>query len=118
MLQRGQSMTNPGPEGGSGRQINLGTQPVGNQSVFQFDPASIVRGIVFHVLDEGIASEVTGDSVKRTIERLKTRKIHPSIDRTRWSSMTNRQRMDWLLAESKTATSLALGRTAVLIPAT
>ena len=85
--------------------------------VFQFDPKSLVRGIVFHLVDEGIAADVSGDSVRRTIERLTSRKISPTIHRGQWSTMSNRQRMDWLMAESKTAMSVLVGKTAVLAPA-
>ena len=85
--------------------------------MFQFDPKSLVRGIVFHLVDEGIAAEVSGDSVRRTIERLTSRKISPSIQRGQWATMSNRQRMDWLMAESKTAMSVLVGKTAVLTPA-
>ena len=113
--------------GGSGN----GTAPTGTPSatkaddpapaaavaMYQFDPKSLVRGIVFHLVDEGIAAEVSGDSVRRTIDRLASRKISPSIQRGQWAAMTNRQRMDWLLAESKTAMSVIFGKTAVLTPA-
>jgi hypothetical protein len=108
--------------GGSGNN----TAPTGNEpaaqpqqageapAVFQFDPKSVVRGIVFHLVDEGIAADVSGDSVRRTIERLTSRKISPSIQRGQWATMSNRQRMDWLLSESKTAMSVIFGKTAVL----
>ena len=91
--------------------------PADQAAVFQFEPKSLVRGIVFHLVDEGLAAEVSGDSVRRTIERLTSRKISPSIQRGQWATMTNRQRMDWLMAESKTAMSVLVGRTAVLTPA-
>ena len=90
-----------------------GTTP----AVFQFDPKSLVRGIVFHLVDEGIAADVSGDSVRRTIERLTSRKISLSIQRGQWATMSNRQRMDWLLSESKTAMSVIFGKTAVLTQA-
>jgi hypothetical protein len=86
-------------------------------AVFQFDPKSLVRAIAFHLVDEGIAADVSGDSVRRTIERLASRKISPSIQRGQWATMSNRQRMDWLLSESKTAMSVVFGKTAVLTQA-
>ncbi len=85
---------------------------------YQFKPASVVQGIVFHVLDEGMAREVSGDSVKRTLDRLETRRICPSIERTKWAGMSNRQRMQWLMKESATAASVIVGKVAVLSPAT
>ena len=72
------------------------------EAVFQFRPGSVVQGIVYHLLDEKLAAKVSDDSVNRTVQRLSSRNVCPSIERNKWSTMTNRQRLDWLLAESRT----------------
>lgn len=87
-------------------------------SVFRFDPTALVRGIVYHLTDEKIAADVSRDSVRRTVERLVVGNVCPAVDRGRWADMSNRERLQWLLAESRTTHSLLFGRTAVLLPAT
>ena len=86
-------------------------------NVFRFDPTALVRGIVFHLTDEKIATDVSRDSVRRTVERLAVGNVSPAIDRGRWADMSNRERLQWLLSESHTTHSLLFGRTAVLLPA-
>jgi len=95
----------------------IGTDAGNPKNVFRFDPTALVRGIVFHLTDEKIATDVSRDSVRRTVERLVVGNVCPSIERGRWADMSHRERLQWLLAESRTTHSLLFGRTAVLLPA-
>jgi len=85
--------------------------------VFYFDPAAVARGIVFHLIDEGIAADVSADSVHRTIERLESTGVRPSVYKGLWAEMSHRERLAWLLAESHTGHAVLFGRTAVLTAA-
>ena len=67
-----------------------------------FEPESAARAIVFHMLDEGLAREVTADSVRKTVARLRRRGLRPSIRRSAWRGMSNHERLEWLLSETLT----------------
>ena len=67
-----------------------------------FEPESAARAIVFHRLDEGLAREVTADSVRKTVARLRRRGMRPSIRRSAWRGMSNHERLEWLLSETLT----------------
>lgn len=84
------------------------------EAMLTFNSASAVRGIVFHLLDEKLARRVSDETVRRTIDRLDARAIHPSISRTRWSGMTNPQRLEWLLSETQTITLVEANDTVFL----
>ncbi|HET6248450.1 MAG TPA: hypothetical protein VFE47_12180 [Tepidisphaeraceae bacterium] len=71
-------------------------------AVLRFDAASAVRAIVFHLLDEGLAKSVSRDTIDRTIDRLKSTRIEPSIARRRWVTLSNTQRLRWILNECHT----------------
>ena len=70
--------------------------------VLCFEPDAVVRAIVFHVLDEGLAREVAAHSVRQTVARLRRRGLRPAIRRSAWQLMTNHERLAWLLSESLT----------------
>ena len=72
------------------------------EPVFNFDPDAVVRAIVFHVLDEKLAPEVTAESVRRTVSRLRRTNLRPAIRRSAWRAMSNPERLEWLLSESLT----------------
>src|SRR3712207_4370842 len=67
-----------------------------------FEPEAVARAIVYHMVDEGLAREVSGDSVRRTVARLRRRGLRPSIRRSAWRGMTNHERLEWLLSETLT----------------
>ena len=71
-------------------------------AVLCFDPDTVGRAIVFHMLDEGLAREVASDSVRRMVNRLGRRGLRPSILRSAWEAMTNHERLEWLLSASLT----------------
>ena len=73
-------------------------------AVLRFDPVLAVQAIVFHLLDEHLAKGVSPETIRRTMERLATKSISLSIARRRWVTMTNGQRLKWLLSESETTT--------------
>jgi hypothetical protein len=81
-----------------------GDAPAGGamEWVLHFDPDTVARAIVFHMLDEGLAREVQAESVKRTVARLRRRGLCPAIRRSAWELMTNHDRLEWLLSETLT----------------
>jgi hypothetical protein len=69
--------------------------------VLCFDPATIVRAITFHLLDEGKAHCVNPQSSEAAIQKLCQRSILLAIPADRWATMENVQRLQWLLAQSR-----------------
>jgi hypothetical protein len=84
--------------------VSPGGVPAGGatERVLNFDPDTVGRAIVFHMIDEGLAREVEAESVKKTVARLRRRGLLPSIRRGRWELMTNHERLEWLLSETLT----------------
>jgi hypothetical protein len=74
-----------------------------------FDSNKLVAGILFHVIDDGIALNFDTDSLAHTTERLRRQHIRPTISRSQWADMTNEQRLTWLLVESRTCVILSGG---------
>ena len=72
-------------------------------ATLRFDAARLVDAIVFHMVDEEIATAVVPDTVKRTLDRLRAKSFETSIARHQWAKMTNSHRLQWLLDESETA---------------
>jgi hypothetical protein len=72
-------------------------------AVLRFEPLATVRAIVFHLLDERVARSVAPETIDRTIARLTAKSIRPSIAWRRWVTLSNPQRLAWLLAESHTS---------------
>ena len=70
--------------------------------ILRFAPETVVRGIVFHMLEEGLARGVESASVERTVARMRRRGMRPTIRHTAWLAMSNHDRLEWLLAESRT----------------
>jgi hypothetical protein len=80
-------------------------RPAGDRdpcAVMGFDPELAARAIVFHMIDEGLANGVKGESVRRLVARLRRRGLRPAIRRGAWQTMTNHERLEWLLAETLT----------------
>ena len=71
-------------------------------ALLSFDPDAAARAIVFHVIDEGLAREVVGESVRRMVSRLRRCGLRPVIRHSAWRVMTNAGRLEWLLAETST----------------
>ena len=67
-----------------------------------FEPERVLCGIVFHVIDEGLARDVSVESLKLALDRLRRRRIRPAIRRSAWVAMSNHDRLEWLLAASRT----------------
>jgi hypothetical protein len=74
-----------------------------------FDCHMLVAGILFHVVEEGIALSFEADSLTQTTDRLRRQKVQPTISRSQWADMTNEQRLMWLLVESRTCVVLSSG---------
>jgi hypothetical protein len=70
--------------------------------LLRFEPDRIVWGIVYHMLDEGLAREVAPDSMRNALARLRRRGVRLSIRHGAWLAMNNHDRLEWLLAESRT----------------
>ena len=71
------------------------------QNVLFFDPDTIVAGILYHFADEGIGSVVEASTIASLRRRLKRMPVATMIKRSRWESMSNPQRLEWLLAISE-----------------
>ena len=84
-------------------------------AVFSFEPDAVARAIVFHMLDEGLARQVTEESVKRTVLRLRRRGLRPAIRRSAWRTMTNHERLEWLLSETLTVPLMRPGDDVVML---
>ena len=98
-----QSRSQPGETpAGSGAAAQPGPAGAEADAILIFEPDAVARAIVFHMLDEGLAREVTGESVRRTVSRLRRRGLRLSIRRGAWRVMSNPDRLDWLLLASFT----------------
>src|SRR5688572_12472054 len=83
----------------------------------QFEPELAVRAIVFHLVDEGLAVEVADHSAVAAVTRLRRESCRPSIAHEAWSDMTNPQRLEWLMEQTRTASRLVSHDVAILEPA-
>ena|SRR5438552_646243 len=90
------------PEAGGGRGEARAPADGDPCAVMGFDPELAARAIVFHMIDEGLANEVRGDSVRKLVARLRRRGLRPAIRRSAWQLMTNHERLEWLLSETLT----------------
>src|SRR4051794_38315257 len=77
--------------------------------VLCFDCKTLIAGIMFHLVDEGIALSIDTASGQRTMERLREAQVQPCVARSVWASMSNEDRLQWLLMESKTCAVLSGG---------
>jgi len=82
-------------------------------SIISFDPDRVVRGLVFHLLDDKHAEHVSDASIRNARERLKKKDLHLAIMRELWEAMSHRERFEWLLARSRTQIVYS-GKTAIL----
>jgi hypothetical protein len=87
--------------------------PAPRQATLTFDDQRIVAGMVFHLIDDEHATCVSDASIQITRERLQKKNVRLSIAREHWEAMSNRERLEWLLARSHTQTVYS-GRTAIL----
>ena len=76
------------------------TPPAGG--VLCFNGQNLLAGIVFHLIDEGIALSIDPQSLMRTAERVRQLDLHPCIPRSQWANMTDEDRLQWLMIEAKT----------------
>jgi hypothetical protein len=66
--------------------------------VITFDPCRIVRGVTFHLLDEGKAHFV--ESSESVVSDLSLRIDRLTISADKWAEMENSQRLERLLDQS------------------
>ena len=92
-----------------------GLPETGDTATLIFDSDRILQAICFHVLDEGHGSRVDAVSIRVTRLRLQKQNAHAAITRVQWTAMSNRERLEWLLARSKTSV-IQTGHTIVLSP--
>ena len=83
-----------------------------------FEPELAVRAIVFHILDEGIAAQVSDDSIRASVVRLRRTSVRPTVEQSVWSEMTNPQRLEWLMEKTQTASRLIDDEVSILEAAT
>jgi hypothetical protein len=102
----------------------LKSAPLGKQSAaatetvphYTFEPDRAVQAIVFHLIDEGIATRVAEESIQATVVRLGRMSIKPSMPQWAWSDMSNRERLQWLLDQTHTVSKLMSDETSILEP--
>jgi hypothetical protein len=73
-------------------------------AVIAFEPEHILRAICFHLLDDHHAATISALSVHHTRDRLRRQRVRLSIARRQWEAMSNRERLEWLLGQSRTVT--------------
>lgn len=82
-------------------------------TTINFDPDRIVQGLVFHLLDDKHADQISDASIRNARERMKKKEVRLAIMREIWEAMSHRERFEWLLARSRTQVIYS-GRTAIL----
>src|SRR5258708_23755859 len=80
---------------------------IARSAVIRFDCDQILRAICFHLIDDGHARSVSDQSVRQTRDRLARQDTHFSVARRQWEAMSNRERLEYLLGQSKTSTVYA-----------
>ncbi|MGH7215451.1 MAG: hypothetical protein ACREIT_11865 [Tepidisphaeraceae bacterium] len=98
--------------GSSAPSAATGSATTGSSAtVLCFGPRQLVAAIAYHIIDEGIAPDgVTPESYSRALARLNRNGVHRSIARGLWATLTNAERLVWLLSQSATSTAWRKGR--------
>ncbi len=81
-----------------------GVDSISIDPTLQFDPQRLMIAISYHVLDEGLATELCPSCITATLRRFEANDTHISLSKSRWSAMSNPQRLEWLLVSSHTDT--------------
>jgi hypothetical protein len=85
--------------------------------VVTLDPRTIVLAISFHLLDEGMTTELDTAALVPIRTRLERRQTRLVIPRHQWHEMTNPERLGWLLFETRIELSLSSeGRAVLTLP--
>ena len=87
------------------REVATGVVDAPETGTHVFDARRWVAAVKFHLLDERIARGVSDESVERAVrrmERSERRGKFITIPRGMWGAMSNRQRLEWLLASGGT----------------
>ena len=82
----------------------------------RFRSDQLVTAILYHVSDEQMAESFDEPSVRSTLARLEADGVSGSMERRFWRSMTNAQRLRWLLSRAQTTIVLDESGTATLKP--
>lgn len=69
-------------------------------AVISFDSEKALRAICFHLVDDHHAARVTALSVQHTRDRLRRQKLQLVIARRQWESLSNKERLEWLLGKT------------------
>jgi hypothetical protein len=77
-------------------------------------PEMIIAGIAFHLIDWGEAVGVDDGSARKTLARLRRHQFSAFVPRLVWESMSDRERLDWMLAVSDTVLVVRADRVALL----
>ena len=82
--------------------------------VVAFSASQAVAAIAFHLVDEGIATEVRHDSMRRIVTRLERSGFSVVKSKDQWAAMTNAGRLNWLLEQCHVQPEAIGGGRAVL----
>jgi hypothetical protein len=72
------------------------------QSDIRFDPRRLMAAMTFHACESGMVEEVSPSSIRLTMRRLVRQRVSAVMPRTRWATLTDPQRMQWLLKVTRT----------------
>jgi hypothetical protein len=95
-MTKGKDITRSSP----GSRTGVGASPL------QFTPERALAAITFHLIDEGITSSISPESVQRTLNRLRHESFMLTISARTWAVMTNPARLRRLLEETGTEAAL------------
>lgn len=85
-----------------------------NDVVLTFTPRRIVLAICFHLLEDKHVETMNAKSCQKIIDELAQRMATVAIVKSKWASMDNSQRLEWLLNQSRIQTQISDDGTAEL----
>lgn len=109
--------TNPNSAtGDSARRTTLIPDPSApaRSSCLAISADTLVTGIAFHLVDRKLATAVDEQAARHTLARLRRQRFNATVTRTTWQSMSDPERLQWLLAVSDTAYTLRSDNVAIL----
>jgi hypothetical protein len=90
------------------------TTPLQRTTTLTITPETALAGIAYHLIDRKLAVDVDEQATRHALCRLKRQRFSATVSRTTWQSMTDPERLQWLLAICDTAYTLRSDNVAVL----
>ena len=92
----------------------VGSGPVSRE--VQWTPQRVLAGILYHVLESGMARSIEAASIANAAARLEAEWQPLPPPRAQWRVMSDADRLHWLLQVSRTAVDVDADRMATLRP--